>query len=419
MKTDDKKILAWILFMFWSISLSFSFLIAIFKENLNWFIILLSIFTFIAIMIYIIVARYWNKKEIELQEAILQTNIDQVDTLTPYEFEEWVARLLRIAGYNATATKKSGDYGVDVIAEKDNERIAIQVKKFSKPVGIKAVQEVISGMDYYNCYDGWVVTTAPYFTQAAKNLANTRDVKLYNKNDLALMLYNLQKENNSEFNVESMPVLIEQKFIEEKPIITKEVVVKKIDLIKFNNEEYEPIKQYIDDFENEVLEYLLNIFNRDKILDFEIDKIPYMVEYFSNGNYLCKQMFGMLDIENEKSHVEDIEHTKLNNMFYVGMGAIYLWKNRKNFELFKVIDVLIKNDNILNISDIVLQKFKIDSTTKVWKNFEMKFYKCQVNLLNDFNVDYIFHKNDLKKYYKCMHAMFILGTLFAIKQLDL
>ena len=152
----------------------------------------------IALIIYILITITEKQYEKELQEAILNTGIEQVENLDPFEFEEWVARFLRISGYRAYATKKSGDYGVDVIAEKEYNRIAIQVKKFSNPVGIKAVQEVIAGMDYYNCYEGWVITTAPYFTQAAKNLAQTRNIKLYNKNDLAILLYELQKEHNNE-----------------------------------------------------------------------------------------------------------------------------------------------------------------------------------------------------------------------------
>ena len=88
----------------------------------------------IAFIIY--VYKYFEEKhyEKELQNAILRTNISQVDKLTPYEFEEWVARFLRIAGYKANATKKSGDYGVDVVAEKDNTSIAIQVKKSQNPL---------------------------------------------------------------------------------------------------------------------------------------------------------------------------------------------------------------------------------------------------------------------------------------------
>ncbi len=168
-----------------------------YTKSIMYFGIVLVFSCIIALIIYIYKFIKEKKYEHKLQEAIINTNITQVDNLNPYEFEEWIARFLRIAGYNAKATKKSGDYGVDVIAEKENNRIAIQVKKFNKAVGIKAVQEVSAGMDYYNCCEGWVVTTAPYFTQAAKNLANIRNIKLYNKNDLAILLNDLQNKNKN------------------------------------------------------------------------------------------------------------------------------------------------------------------------------------------------------------------------------
>lgn len=209
MKTKNKKYLAWELFVlpatFWIIVLGWLFFISLIGEIGDFgddpffkiFLILAICSTIIAIIIYIFVVVIWNKKEKKLQEAMLHTNISQVNNLSPYEFEEWIARFLRIAGYNANATKKSGDYGVDVIAQKGDTKIAIQIKKSTKPVGIKAVQEVISGMDYYNCNEGWVVTTAPYFTNSAKKLAKTRNIKLYNKDDLALLLYELQKNDNT------------------------------------------------------------------------------------------------------------------------------------------------------------------------------------------------------------------------------
>lgn len=150
----------------------------------------------IALLLLIINLIVINKREDTIKRAILSTGISQVDNLDPFEFEAWVAMFLRSAGHNATPTKKAGDYGVDVIAEKGETRVAIQVKKFSQPVGIRAVQEVISGMDYYDCNYGCVITTAPYFTQAAKNLAEKRKIKLYTKNDLAIMLYELQKNKD-------------------------------------------------------------------------------------------------------------------------------------------------------------------------------------------------------------------------------
>lgn len=148
----------------------------------------------ICICIPIILNIYNDRKELELQEAIVKSNISQIDNLNPYAFEEWVARLLRKMGYKATPTKRSGDYGIDVIAENNQTKIGIQVKKFNKPVGIKAVQEVISGMVYYDCNKGWVVTSTNSFTQAAINLANKRDIKLITRNDLAKMLSKLQSD---------------------------------------------------------------------------------------------------------------------------------------------------------------------------------------------------------------------------------
>ena len=55
-------------------------------------------------------------------------------------------------------------------------------------MGIKSVQEAASAMDFYNAAEGWVVSTAQYCTKPAKALAAKRGIKLYCKNDLAIML---------------------------------------------------------------------------------------------------------------------------------------------------------------------------------------------------------------------------------------
>ena len=153
----------------------------------------------IAITLLLIITQtlYYLKKaknEKSLQELMLDKDFSQINNISPYAFEDWVARLMRIQGYNAYATKYSGDYGVDVIAEIDNKKIGIQVKKFNGPVGIKAVQEIASGMAYYECNEGWVISTAPYFTQAAKNLASKHGIKLFNKYDLANYFQKIQQQ---------------------------------------------------------------------------------------------------------------------------------------------------------------------------------------------------------------------------------
>ena len=420
METGDKKYLAWILFIFWMLAMSVSIFVAFIEENLILFVILFAISTFTAIIIYVLVVMHWNRKERKLQEAILQTNINQVDGLTPYEFEEWVARFLRIAGYKAHATKKSGDYGVDVLAEKDNTSIAIQVKKFTKPVGIKAIQEVISGMDYYNCYEGWVITTAPYFTQAAKNLAKTRNIKLYNKNDLAILLYKLQKDNVVNIPISELNSNMNPKYSEEDVIISESynnAEIKKPAIVRYEDKKYLAISECCSPFTYKVINYMLDKFKDDKFFEYNINNMPYIYEFISPGKFICKKLFNLLERENENASIYDIEYVNLSGMFYVGMGTIYLWKSRNNFNINETLDILIKKNGLLYLDESVLNKFKIKIESENWKNFYEKFDKYQIDLLNDFDIDYIYHENDLEKYYSCMHAMYILGMLFAIQKL--
>lgn len=148
------------------------------------------VYIIVAIYYFAIVAYYASKKikailkEKNLQKQMVTIGFDQVNNMSPYDFEEWIARLMRINGYNSYATKKSGDYGVDIIAEKGDERIAIQAKKYKDNVGIEAVQQVASGKDYYNCNQAWVMTTAAKFTKAAQDLAQTHGVRLFSRNEM-------------------------------------------------------------------------------------------------------------------------------------------------------------------------------------------------------------------------------------------
>ena len=64
---------------------------------------------------------------------------------------------------------------------------AIQCKRYNKPVGIKAIQEAISGCTYYNC-DIPVVFTNNTFSKAAINLAKNNEVELWDHETLCYFL---------------------------------------------------------------------------------------------------------------------------------------------------------------------------------------------------------------------------------------
>lgn len=96
-----------------------------------------------------------------------------------YEFEEYVAKLLRLNGYeNVEVTQKSNDYGADVLAEKAGIRYVFQCKYYTSMVGISAVQQIYSAKDYYNAHIA-VVVTNNVFTKAAKKLAKELKVILW------------------------------------------------------------------------------------------------------------------------------------------------------------------------------------------------------------------------------------------------
>jgi len=121
-------------------------------------------------------------------------NFNEVENLNPYDFEEWVASMFTAKGYSAKTTKKSGDFGADVIAKYKDKKIAIQVKQYSGPVGMKAVQEALGGMKYYNCDEAWVVTNSASFTPQAKDMADKTHVNLLNGDETIDFFYKLSNK---------------------------------------------------------------------------------------------------------------------------------------------------------------------------------------------------------------------------------
>jgi hypothetical protein len=104
------------------------------------------------------------------------------------QFEEYIAWLLRKLGYSEVSTTRgSGDHGADVLATKDDVRIAIQAKKWESSVGNKAVQEVFAATRHYGADVGWVITNST-FTPHARELAHSCGVRLIDGHELNGMI---------------------------------------------------------------------------------------------------------------------------------------------------------------------------------------------------------------------------------------
>lgn len=107
-------------------------------------------------------------------------SLQDIDLMSGAEFEEFVAKIFTQMGYITEVTKLSGDYGVDVIAEKDGSKIGIQAKCYSGSVSNSAIQEIVAGIKYYNCQKGLVVTNSK-FTKAAIELAKINNIQLWDR----------------------------------------------------------------------------------------------------------------------------------------------------------------------------------------------------------------------------------------------
>ena len=104
---------------------------------------------------------------------------DIFEDMEGHEFEYFCAGLLKQKGFvDVEVTKGSGDYGVDILAEKDGITYAIQCKRYTTPVGIKAVQEAYAGRDYYDRMVGAVMTNQ-YFTSPAVDAAKKLKILLW------------------------------------------------------------------------------------------------------------------------------------------------------------------------------------------------------------------------------------------------
>ena len=104
---------------------------------------------------------------------------DIFEDMEGHEFEYFCADLLKQKGFvDVEVTKGSGDYGVDILAEKDGITYAIQCKRYTAPVGVKAVQEAYAGRDYYDRMVGAVMTNQ-YFTSPAVDAAKKLKILLW------------------------------------------------------------------------------------------------------------------------------------------------------------------------------------------------------------------------------------------------
>ena len=123
-----------------------------------------------------------------IKKLVISNKPLPVDEMDGLAFEKFCAELLEKKGFiDVNITKASGDFGVDILAEKDGVTYAIQCKRYGDPVGVKAIQEAYAGREYYDRMVGAVLTNQ-YFTTPAVEAAKKLKILLWDRGYLESMM---------------------------------------------------------------------------------------------------------------------------------------------------------------------------------------------------------------------------------------
>ena len=115
-------------------------------------------------------------------DGLLYTAIPtRFQDITPYDFEDFIGHLFLDNGYVIQQTAYSGDFGADLIVEKQEVRTAVQIKRFDSKhkVGVKEINQIIGAKTYYQCDAAMLITTSDFTTSALK-LTNSIDIIPWN-----------------------------------------------------------------------------------------------------------------------------------------------------------------------------------------------------------------------------------------------
>lgn len=145
--------------------------------------------------------KQWKTKELEGQKLLLTSSITDIDIMEGYMFEDYLRVLLFYLGYKVEVTQKSRDYGADLVLVDPNtkQKIIVQAKRYNKPVGSKAVQEILAAKLHYKADDAWVITNNKY-TPQAELLAKENNIRLIDRDELIEMYTRVCKQLELQLN---------------------------------------------------------------------------------------------------------------------------------------------------------------------------------------------------------------------------
>jgi restriction system protein len=159
--------------------LLFLSLITAFAVQFPW---LMAVGVFILCCATFCVYKMWRSTKD--RQNFLALKLHEVDKMSGFAFEKYVAELLTTFGYqNVQKTPHFSDHGADLLFEYHGQRFAAQLKRYRGYVGVEALYQAAGGRDYYKA-DRVAVITNSYFSEAAKKHAKESNYWLVDRDGL-------------------------------------------------------------------------------------------------------------------------------------------------------------------------------------------------------------------------------------------
>jgi restriction endonuclease Mrr len=131
----------------------------------------------------------------EEERKKLNETIEKLSEYSALEFEEWFADILKELEYEkVTPTPSSNDEGIDILAEKEGLKVAIQCKHWKKKkVGRPEVQAFLGAIQHAQLTRGILVTTG-LFTEGARKMADEHPIKLIDDFELRNLIQEIRQK---------------------------------------------------------------------------------------------------------------------------------------------------------------------------------------------------------------------------------
>ena len=123
-----------------------------------------------------------NKDLVKKQLSELDIALGKYSTwknLSPTSFENALKRKLNNSGMKVDTTKTTGDGGIDLEGiDEEKKPVLIQAKKYSKPVGVSVVREMIGVRQNNQNNPRTIIYSLEGFTKGAYDLASDQNIEL-------------------------------------------------------------------------------------------------------------------------------------------------------------------------------------------------------------------------------------------------